>query len=198
MENLNHIFNCYSDEEYCDWYFYGIEGKDSFSSDFDEEYCLTYISNLKKVILMDFKRILDYKIVYCNYHDELSSEIENLLDTYFNEFYDSKNFITLTDSYLCFNNMEDIACLECYLKYDYKTIVIVSRNYQTFYFIKNRKNVITDREKTMIKIFSICNGKIEGRTVLVEGGIDFFFFPTVDFYDIDQVVDQIHFQFQKK
>lgn len=201
MDNFNIVYKCYSDEEYCDWYFDGIDGKtisyNNYEYDDPEVYCFNYIEDLKKVILTDFKRILDYRVVDCDHNEELSFEIENLLDTYSNGLEDEEgeNFITLTDSYLCFTNMESVADLEIYEKYSYKTTVIVSRSYREFYFIREKKNVLTGKIKTVIKSFFNYDNEIENRKVFINQGEHFFDFST---RDIDQVVNKINFQYQKK
>lgn len=201
MKNFNIDFKCYQDEEYCDWYFDGIDGKNigfySFEFDDPEGYYFSYIDDIKSVILADFKRILDYKVIDCDHNEELSMEIENLLDTYSNNLEDreEENFIILTDSYLCFTNMESVADLGIYEKYSYKTIVIVPRDYKNFYFIRKKKDVLTDKMEILIKNFLIWEDEIETRNLFIDQQEQLFDFSS---RDIDQVVNQINFQYQKR
>lgn len=101
----------------------------------------------------------------------MTSEIQNVIDTYNNGVdytpNNDSNFITLTDDYLYFNNIENeidellLGLLDREEAFVYETAVIVNRNYKEFYFIKKATNVLSAEEKYEVKAFSIAAGKVQ-------------------------------------
>ena len=165
MENFKKIFRNYSvyDDEVCLGFAGDLKGIDlnihdvNVDEDIFQEIYLNYINELKGVILKDFERVLKCLLPQYSNHEKLYFEIKRLLNTYSNPLMDLEedNFIILTDSYLCFTNLEEAANLDFYLENTIKTTVIASRNFKEFYFIREKTNVLKGKTKTKIKHFLV-------------------------------------------
>lgn len=202
MENFRIIFekgSVYEEEDY--WIFNGIHD-DYLDYDKFVNRSFNYINELKNVILKDFERILEYRILQCNNSEKLSFEIERLLNTYSNYLVDKEgeNFIILTDDYLCFNNLEEEAELDFYFKNTFKTTVIVSRNFRIFYFIREKINILTGKVKTSIKRFEVQNDHIQVKKNTIKKKLSLFTHPLFDFpdQDIQKTIDIVNFQYLRK
>lgn len=211
MENFKKIFRNYSeypDEELCLEFEGDFKGIDLNINDVNidgyiyQEAYLNYINELKKVILKDFERVLKYLLPQYNNHEKLCFEIERLLNTYSKLLIDreEENYIILTDSYLCFTNLEEVADLDFYLKNTIKTTVIVSRNFKEFYFIIEKTNVLKCKTKTKIKHFLVKDHHIINNKIKIKGEFPLFIRPLCDCpnQDLQQAIDRIHLQYQKK
>ena len=210
MENFKKIFRNYSvyDDEVCLGFAGDLKGIDlnihdvNVDEDIFQEIYLNYINELKGVILKDFERVLKCLLPQYSNHEKLYFEIKRLLNTYSNPLMDLEedNFIILTDSYLCFTNLEEAANLDFYLENTIKTTVIASRNFKEFYFIREKTNVLKGKTKTKIKHFLVRDHYIINNKITIKERFPLFPQPLIDFpnQDLQQTVDRINSQYQKK
>ena len=146
-----------------------------------ENYDESFIKDIKKVILDDFRRVLENKVYCLKENDRLADNIQRLLETYNNGVdstnYGVTNFMILTDNYLCFNNIEssvdtqiddfDFDTVEC------ETIVIVDRTFTKYYFVKMQTKIIDETVKTSIETFDINEKSISSKITSFRGRFRF-------------------------
>lgn len=178
MENFRivyyHLTDNYLDVDDTTFYLYEkLDGTDvdTFNDIWDDKKILKLISDYRKVIIKDFERYLKYVVKQLDNNEGLSSEMQNIIDTYNNGVdytpNNDSNFITLTDDYLYFNNVENeidellLGSLDSEEAFIYETAVIVKRDYKEFYFITKAINILTIDEKYVVKAFSIADGKVQ-------------------------------------
>lgn len=175
MENFCIVYNHHVDD-YFDPFFSDsyevkkIEGIVFDSSvEFDDKAFLDGVSNIKKIIMQDFRRVLENIICLKNNSDTLVEEIERLLVTYDNDVDYSvdffTNFIVLTDHYLYFNNMEDVIDEALFGVFGedsetHCTTVIVDRSFSNFFFIHTTTNIFDESKKTNIKSFVVSKDEM--------------------------------------
>lgn len=185
MENFNIVFKKVRDDSFVDggYYYEWREGLREYQyvesqyndlNDLQEEekFYLAQIKEVKKIILRDIRKIIDYRLRDLENSDSLIENLEVLLDTYDNGVdnvgtscfaRDITNFITLTDSYLCFNNIENsVDDDEYFALYGdiniFESIVLIDRKFKNYHFINMTTEVATNKTKTMIESFQI-NGR---------------------------------------
>ena len=154
------------------------------SSSFDPEeelkHYLSQVKEIKEVIVDDFKRILENRIKELDDNFELTEQIVYLIGSYLDDvedtIYETRNFIVLTDEYLCFNNIE-VGYDEINGKLDFdseeaETIVIVNRKYTKFYFITRVSNVINEDSVYDIEAYELEDKKVKSSHVRFAGEIN--------------------------
>ena len=183
MENLDIRFSKLDEDGYYDFYkFYGIDKYKEDSKDSEMSYYLKEVKKIKEVILKKFRSILDNKIYSLKNNSALINCIECLIKTFnddsYDTFYGVNNFIVMTDSYLCFNNV--VNNMDDYLfdifdknAISREMIVVVDRSLKEYYFIVMDVSVFVDKTKTSIYKFNICNDKVISRKVKYNGYFSF-------------------------
>lgn len=178
MENFRivyyHLTDNYLDVDDTTLYWYEkLDGTDvdTYHDIWDDKKILKLIADYRKIIVKDFERYLKYVVKKLNNNEGLTLEMQNVIDTYNNGVdYTPNNdssFITLTDDYLYFNNVENeidellLGSLDREEAFVYETAVIVKRDYKEFYFITKATNVLSVEEKYEVKAFSIADGKVQ-------------------------------------
>lgn len=178
MENFRivyyHLTDNYLDVDDTTLYWYEkLDGTDvdTYHDIWDDKKILKLIADYRKIIVKDFERYLKYVVKKLNNNEGLTLEMQNVIDTYNNGVdYTPNNdssFITLTDDYLYFNNIENeidellLGSLDREEAFIYETAVIVKRDYKEFYFITKATNVLSVEEKYEVKAFSIVDGKVQ-------------------------------------
>lgn len=178
MENFRivyyHLTDNYLDVDDTTLYWYEkLDGTDvdTYHDIWDDKKILKLIADYRKIIVKDFERYLKYVVKKLNNNEGLTLEMQNVIDTYNNGVdYTPNNdssFITLTDDYLYFNNIENeidellLGSLDREEAFIYETVVIVKRDYKEFYFITKATNVLSVEEKYEVKAFSIVDGKVQ-------------------------------------
>lgn len=178
MENFRivyyHLTDNYLDVDDTTLYWYEkLDGTDvdTYHDIWDDKKILKLIADYRKIIVKDFERYLKYVVKKLNNNEGLTLEMQNVIDTYNNGVdYTPNNdssFITLTDDYLYFNNVENeidellLGSLDREEAFVYETSVIVKRDYKEFYFITKATNVLSVEEKYEVKDFSIADGKVQ-------------------------------------
>lgn len=181
MENFNIVFKKVRDFS-DDSYYYEWEGLKKYPYCFssmddslkEEQFYLDQVKEVKQIILRDIRRIMDYHLSDLDNSDILMENLEVLLETYDNGIdgvdttyfdRDITNFITLNDSYLSFNNIQnnvddddyfalygDVTILE--------SIVLMDRNFKNYHFIHMATDVATNKTKTTIESFQINGRKV--------------------------------------
>lgn len=154
------------------------------SSSFDPEeelkHYLSQVKEIKEVIVDDFKRILENRIKELDDNFELTEQIVYLIRSYLDDvedtIYETRNFIVLTDEYLCFNNIE-VGYDEINGKLDFdseeaETIVIVNRKYTKFYFITRVSNVMNEDSVYDIEAYELEDKKVKSSHVRFAGEIN--------------------------
>lgn len=181
MENFRivyyHLTDNYLDVDDTTLYWYEkLDGTDvdTFNGIWDDKKILKLITDLREVIIKDFERYLKYVVKKLDNNEGLASKMQNIIDTYNNGVdytpNNDSNFITLTDEYLYFNNVENeidellLGSLDRDEAFIYETAVIVNRNYKEFYFITKATNILTIEEKYEVKAFSIADGKVQEKS----------------------------------
>ncbi len=178
MENFTICFkkvrDYFDENSYYEWE--GLEeyhGVSSFSQG-EEKIYFAQIKEIKKVILRDIRKIMDYRLQNLRNNASLMEELQLLLDTYDNEadgidttFFvrDVTNFMILTDSYLCFNNIEnkveDDDYFRAYGDVDVsESIIVINRNFKNYYFITMTTNILTSKTTTTLKSFTIKKDEV--------------------------------------
>ncbi len=173
----NHCVDNYLDIENgeSNYDFEKLQGIDfSDISDIDVADISNKVAEIRKVIVKDFARVLDNVVRVRRDSEQLVEEMKIVIDTYANgidyTLDDSDNFITLTDDYLYFNNVENsvdellLGSLEEEAVVN-ETIVIVNRSYTKFYFIVKTTGVLSNKQTMVVKIFKILDDKIKSRIV---------------------------------
>ena len=175
MENLDIRFSKLDEDGYYDFYkFYGIDKYKEDVKDSEMSYYFKEVKKIKEVILKKFRSILDTKIYSLKNNSALINCIECLIKTFnddsYDTFYGVNNFIVMTDSYLCFNNV--VNNMDDYLfdifdknAISREMIVVVDRSLKEYYFIVMDVSVFVDKTKTSIYTFNICNDKVISRKV---------------------------------
>lgn len=180
MENINLVYRHFVDnyldmdsgEAYYDYEtLKGIDVLDD--SQFENDFVLEEILDVKRTIIRDFKRILENVICLKKNNELLANEMEIVIDTYNNGIdYDmdsNVNFITLTEDYLYFNNIENaiddslLGSLDEDEAIIYETIIIVNRKYTEFYFMTKTTNILTAEESMTVKAFEIIEDTIKSK-----------------------------------
>lgn len=178
MENFRivyyHLTDNYLDVDDTTLYWYEkLDGTDvdTYHDIWDDKKILKLIADYRKIIVKDFERYLKYVVKKLNNNEGLTLEMQNVIDTYNNGVdYTPNNdssFITLTDDYLYFNNIENeidellLGSLDREEAFIYETVVIVKRDYKEFYFITKATNVLSVEEKYEVKAFSIVDSKVQ-------------------------------------
>ena len=177
MENFTICFkkvrDYFDENSYYEWE--GLEEYPVVSScEKEDKIYFAQIKEIKKVILWDIRKIMDYRLQNLKNNASLMEELQLLLDTYDNEvdgidttFFvrDVTNFMILTDSYLCFNNIEnkveDDDYFMAYLDVDVsESIIVIDRNFKNYYFITMTTNILTSKTTTTLKSFQIKNDEV--------------------------------------
>lgn len=178
MENVNIVFKKVRDS-FDNSYYYKFKGlrnydNSTFDSLEEEQFYLAQIKETKKIILNDIRKIVDYRLPDLENKDALMENLQVLLDTYDNDvdgistsYYerDITNFIMLTDSHLCFNNIENnVDDDDFFLAYGdvniFESIVLIDRNFKTYHFINMTTNLLTNKTETTIESFQIKESEV--------------------------------------
>lgn len=151
-----------------------------FDPEEELKHYLSQVKEIKEVIVDDFKRILENRIKELDDNFELTEQIVYLIGSYLDDvedtIYETRNFIVLTDEYLCFNNIE-VGYDEINGKLDFdseeaETIVIVNRKYTKFYFITRVSNVINEDSVYDIEAYELEDKKVKSSHVRFAGEIN--------------------------
>ncbi len=145
---------------------------------------LQVIHDLKKIICKDLERVYYSKIEGCHNNAELKGRIEKLLKTYDDDKFGKNNFLTLTDRYLCFNHYDSFAgynpkSLEPIVPFTIpscstiQTIVIITRDFNHFYFIEENENVLTGKAISTVNSFSLEKNNIKSASICYDGKLIF-------------------------
>lgn len=178
----DHFVEDYFNPDFWDYYDFQ-EVLDSSKDSYDDIGCyLNEIQDIRNVIISDFKRILEHRVIGKKNSEKLEEEIRVLVDTYDNGVdYDidgGHNFLFLTDDYLCFNNYENEIDELLFGELGdeselFNTIVIVDRSYKTFYFIKKSINMANAKVKIDARTYKIGEDKIVSRKVSLKSRQEF-------------------------
>ena len=152
----------------------------SFNPEDELKHYLSQVKEIKEVIVEDFKRILESKIKDLDNNFELTEQIVYLISSYMDDvedtIYETRNYIILTDEYLCFNNIE-VGYDEINAKLDFdseeaETIVIVDRKYTKFYFITRVSNVLNEDSVYDIEAYELEEEKVKSSHIRFSGEIN--------------------------
>jgi len=176
---MNNFNISYKKEDFSYYDFSGLELDKAAENELQEQdYSMDKIKEIKEIILKDFRRILENRLIFLGNNKKLIEYMNVLLNSYIEEkntsSYEVTKFIILTDNYLCFNNVEDaienleqedfyVDSIEC------ETIIIVNRKFSEYYFITMDTNIFDGKVKTSIDSFKLLNNNVENFNISYKG-----------------------------